>query len=140
MHIEMKRLGSTYEMEAVNPQGNKVLMDNPNSGQPQAGASPMELLLMGLAGCSSIDIIAILQKQKCTVADLHVSVDAERDRSQTPAWFTSIAVEYRIDGEVPPKKAREAVELSLNRYCTVAAILEKSVKIEHRIVLNGTAL
>ena len=123
-------------MEAVNPAGNSVLMDNPGEAQ-QAGASPMELLLMGVAGCSSIDIIAILEKQTKVIDALRVTVDAERDRSKTPAMFSSMKVQYFIDGTLEPTKAKQAVKLSLERYCTVAAILEATVTSEHSICLNG---
>lgn len=124
-------------MEAVNPAGNSVRMDNPGS-EAQKGASPMELLLMGVAGCSSIDILAILEKQEKVVDGLRVVVDAERDRSQVPSYFSSMAIQYFIEAAVSPVKVKQAVKLSMDRYCTVAAILEKTVQIEHSICLNGT--
>ena len=132
----MNRVGDGYQMEAVNPAGNVVVMDNPGEAQ-QAGASPMELLLMGVAGCSSIDIIAILEKQSKVIDNLRVTVDAERDRSQTPSMFSSMQVNYYVEGKLLPTKVKQAVKLSMQRYCTVAAILEKSVEIEHAICLNG---
>ena len=138
MHIEMKRTGRDFRMEAVNPKGNAVVMDNPsNNGAMQQGASPMELLLMGIAGCSSIDILTILEKRGKVVEDLRVSVNAERETDQTPAYFNLMEAQYHLTGQLDPDKVRMAVELSLSKYCTVAKIIEKTVPIDFRVFLNG---
>lgn len=138
MHIEMKRSGRDFRMEALNPAGNSVVMDNPpRNGEVQQGASPMELLLMGIAGCSSIDILTILEKRDKVVTDLHVSVDAERHTDQTPAYFSRMEARYHISGDLDADKVRMAVELSLSKYCTVAKIIERTVPIDFRVFLNG---
>ncbi len=97
----------------------------------------MELLLMGIAGCSSIDILTILEKRGKEVTDLRVSVDAERMADQTPSYFSQMVTEYHLTGELDADKVRMAVELSLSKYCTVAKIIEKTVPIDFRVFLNG---
>jgi putative redox protein len=100
----------------------------------------MELLLMGLAGCSSIDIIAILKKQKINPKDLRVEVEGQREPDQVPSLFHKIDVVVHIAGEIPPEKAKRAVSLSLEKYCSVAKTLEYSSQIFHSIFLNGNEI
>ncbi len=97
-------------------------------GNGKEGVSPMEGLLMSLAGCSTIDMIMILKKMRQEVKDIKVEVKAKR-KDTNPRSFTKIKLCYTIIGKVKSKKAQEAIDLSLEKYCSVALSLDKSIKI-----------
>ena len=141
MKINLKRVNQDYLFEAQNDNGHKVLLDNKSKkiGEVQ-GVSPMELLLIGLAGCSSIDIIAILNKQKIEPTDLQMEVEGMREPHQIPSLFQTIKVNVMMDGDIPPEKAKRALSLSFDKYCSVAKTLEYSATIKYAIVLNGEKL
>jgi len=141
MKINLKRVNQDYLLEAQNDNGHKVLLDNKSKkiGEVQ-GVSPMELLLIGLAGCSSIDIIAILNKQKIEPTDLQMEVEGMREPHQIPSLFQTIKVNVMMDGDIPPEKAKRALSLSFDKYCSVAKTLEYSATIKYAIVLNGEKL
>jgi len=141
MKINLKRVNQDYLLEAQNDNGHKVLLDNKSKkiGEVQ-GVSPMELLLIGLAGCSSIDIIAILNKQKIDPTDLQMEVEGMREPHKVPSLFQTIKVNVMMDGDIPPEKAKRAVSLSFDKYCSVAKTLEYSATIKYAIVLNGEKL
>ncbi len=106
-------------------------------GGENSGLRPMELIAIGLAGCSGMDVISILQKKRQEVADFEISVQAERS-TEHPRVFTSIKIEYVISGKnIDPSAVNRAVDLSLEKYCSVHAMLKKSVPIEHSIVIHN---
>jgi putative redox protein len=100
-------------------------------GGSKAGPGPMELVLMALGGCSSMDIIPILKKKKVPVEGYEVYLDAER-ATEHPKVFTKIKIEYVFYGKgIEPKDVERAIELSTTKYCSVYAMLGKSVEILH---------
>lgn len=131
MKITLKRLNSNYHMQATNESGNTIEMDgSPAIGGENLGARPMEVVLMSLAGCSSIDVISILKKMKQEVTDYHVEVDAEREADVVPSLFTNIHLKYTLKGRnLEESKVRRAIELSVDKYCSVSKILEPTAKI-----------
>lgn len=137
MKIRLKRLNENYHFETVNERGHVVLLDNNSEAEPK-GASPMELLLMGIAGCSGIDIVMILKKQHLEIQRLEMEVEGFRQEGAVPNVFTAIHLKIILDGDIPEKKAIRAVDLSLEKYCSVASMLEKTAKISTEIILNGT--
>lgn len=103
------------------------------SGGDDDGFSPMELLLVGLAGCTSMDVISILEKKRQEVTNFEVHVQAERAQEH-PKVFTHIVLEFIVTGhQVDPSAVDRAVELSATKYCSAAAMLDKVAKIEHKI-------
>jgi putative redox protein len=110
------------------PSGQQTHMDSPMSGERPAGPSPMELVLMSLAGCSGMDVISILRKKRQPVDDLEVRVHGIR-RDDYPTVFREIALEYIVHGDVEPHAVEQAIELSRDRYCPVWAMLGHSVLI-----------
>jgi len=125
MKVTLKRLNDACHLEAANESGNTVSIDgSPAVGGEGKGARPMELVLMSLGGCSSIDIISILKKARQPLDDLAVSIEAERQQGVEPALFTKIHAHYIITGDVAPERVKQAVDLSLSKYCSVARILE----------------
>lgn len=136
MKVNLKRLNNDYHFETRNERGDVVLLDNKSEPNPK-GASPMELLLMGVAGCSSIDIVMILRKQKIELLDLQVDVEGFRQDGAVPNVFTGIKLVVKLKGDFPPEKAKRAVDLSIAKYCSVAKMLEKTAEISYDVYLNG---
>ena len=136
MKISLKRLNENYHFETVNERGDIVHLDNKSEPDPQ-GSSPMELLLMGIAGCSGIDIVMILKKQKIELLDLQMEVEGFRQDGAVPNVFTAIKLIVKLKGDFAPEKAKRAVDLSIDKYCSVAKMLEKTAEISYDVYLNG---
>jgi len=92
----------------------------------------MEAVLVALCGCTSVDVVSILQKKREPLEGLVVSAIAEQ-APEPPRVFTHIHLTYRIKGKVAEKAAEDAVSLSKNKYCSVSKMLEKATKIEYSI-------
>jgi putative redox protein len=102
------------------------------------GFKPIELILVGIAGCTAMDVISILQKKQQQVSGFEVQAHAER-AGEHPKVFTSVVVEYIITGhEIDRAAVERAVELSVTKYCAVQAMMAKAVPIEHRITIHST--
>lgn len=142
MKVALERINNDYLFEVTNKNGYRVLLDNNSKKEGSVkGISPMELLLMGLAGCSSIDVVAILNKQKLNPTDLRMEVEGFRIDGAVPALFHTIEVKVIIEGEdISPEKAKRAVDLSFDKYCSVSKTLEPTAKIKYNIQLNGQPL
>ncbi|MFP5040063.1 OsmC family protein [Parasediminibacterium sp. JCM 36343] len=122
--IELARIHGDYGFEAKDQNGHSVRMDSsPESGGQNFGVRPMQMLLMGLGGCSAIDVIMILKKQRQTVRDYKMVIKGEREAGKEPSLWQNITIEFHIYGEVDEDKAKKAVDLSINKYCSVAATL-----------------
>jgi len=100
----------------------------------KTGPSPMELVLMGLCSCTATDVVGILKKKREPFIALEVRAEAER-APEPPTVYTSIKVIYRVSGQVSRKSVEDAVRLSEEKYCSVAAMLKKTAKIEVEIEL-----
>jgi len=136
MKISLKRINDNYLFETVNERGNIVLLDNKTDEEPK-GASPMDLILRGIAGCSSIDIVMILRKQQHELEDLRVEVDGYREDGAIPNVFKKIQLDFILKGDVPAAKVERAVKLSMDKYCSVSKMLEKAAEISYSVQLNG---
>lgn len=108
---------------------------DPAVGGDNDGPRPMELIAIGLAGCTGMDVISILQKKRQDVTDFEVKVHAER-ASEHPKVFTQIELEYVITGRsIDPEAVERAIELSENKYCPAQAMLAKASPITHRYTI-----
>lgn len=114
--------------------GHAVVMDGaPEAGGRNLGCRPMEMLLLGLGGCSAFDVVMILKRGREQVTDCVVEIDAER-ASEDPKVFTRIAMRYIITGtSLNPTKVERAVQLSADKYCSATAVLNKTAQITHTI-------
>lgn len=110
----------------------------PEVGGENDGFRPMELLLVGLAGCTAMDVISILEKKRQQVTGFEVRAHAER-ANEHPKVFTEITLEYVVTGHnIDPEAVKRAVELSENKYCSAQAMLGKTANIQHKItILEG---
>ena len=127
---------SEYHSKIENQNGNSIEIDNKSDLNPK-GVSPMELLLMGVAGCSSIDIISILKKQKQEFRNLYIEVEGKREGKELPSLFKKIHANVFIEGNVDSKKAYKASELSFTKYCSVSKTLESSADITFSVYVNN---
>lgn len=121
--------------------GHAVVMDgSPNHGGGNTGMRPTELLLLGLGGCTGMDVISILKKKKQKVTALEINVTGTKTEDH-PTRFTDVTIEYVIRGRgVEDAAVKRAVELSMDRYCSVKATLEGQTKVgfSYRIEEDGT--
>ena len=116
-----------------------VLGASQGTDRPALGASPMELVLIGLGGCSAIDVVLILEKGREPVSGCMVDLEAERAATE-PKVFTQIHMHFTITGDgLNPAKVERAVALSAEKYCSVSAMLDKTVKITHDIEIVDQA-
>jgi len=124
-HATWKR---DQEFEGIASSGHKIVLD----GDHKAGNSPMELVLIALCGCTAYDVVSILKKKREPMSSLEVRAEADR-APDPPKVFTDIKLIYRVGGKVSPKAAEDAVRLSEEKYCSVAAMLNRVAKITYRI-------
>lgn len=123
----------TMSFRAVTSGGHAITLDAaPEAGGADLGPRPLELLLLGLGGCTGMDVISILRKMRQEVSDYQVVLHAEQ-AEEHPRVFTRITVEHVVRGrQINPSAVRRAVELSSTRYCPASAMLGKTARIEER--------
>ena len=112
--------------------GHSVVMDGPpESGGRDIGIRPMEMLLIGMGGCTAFDVVMILQRARQAVTDCVVEVSAERS-DEVPRVFTSIHVHFVVSGnDLSDKQVARAVQLSAEKYCSASIMLGKAADITH---------
>jgi len=112
--------------------GHAIVMDGtPETGGKDTGLRPMELLLIGIGGCSGMDIVSILKKKKQTITGLEINVNGQKAESY-PQKFTGIDIEFIIKGKnISEEAVKRAVQLSMEKYCSVKATLEGSANINY---------
>lgn len=112
--------------------GHAVVMDgSPESGGRNIGIRPMEMMLLGLGGCTAFDVVMILERMREKVTDLDISLEGER-AGEDPKVFTHVKLVYRITGyRLKPANVERAVKLSAEKYCSASAMFGKTASIEH---------
>jgi putative redox protein len=120
--------------------GHSVVMDGvPEAGGRDIGIRPMEMLLIGLGGCTAFDVMHILRRGRVTIDDCVVDVEAER-ATEDPKVFTSIRLRFTVSGpRLPLDKVERAVHLSAEKYCSASIMLGKTATITHDIAIVDTA-
>ncbi len=136
--IEMSRVSGDYGFEAKDTNGHTVRMDtSPETGGQNFGVRPMQMVLMGLAGCSGIDIVSILKKQRQDLKDIKTYIEAERQKDVEPSLWEKVTIVFELYGELDRDKAERACALSMDKYCSVAETLRKSgTRLEWRMELK----
>lgn len=119
--------------------GHAVVMDGATeAGGSDHGIRPMEMLLLGLGGCTGVDVVLILKKGRETVTDCRVEIEAERAETD-PKVFTRIHLHYVVSGsDLDPGKVERAVRLSAEKYCSVSATLAHTAAITHDFEIIGS--
>ena len=122
--------------------GHAVVMDgSPESGGRNIGIRPMEMMLLGLGGCTAFDIVMILERMREKVTGLDITLDGER-ASEDPKVYTRVKLVYKVTGrKLKPANVERAVNLSAEKYCSATAMFAKSAVIEHsfEIIEDGEA-
>lgn len=138
MKMHIKRIDDDFLMEAVNDTNNTLLMDGSESiGGHHKGMRPMQLLLAAVGGCSSIDIITILKKQRQNIESFEVEVDSDSIKVDDHSEYQNIAIHFRLKGAIDADKALKAADLSFNKYCSVSMALQPQSHIHYTIEING---
>lgn len=127
IRIEMSRVNGDYGFEAKDANGHTVRMDtSPETGGTNFGVRPMQMLLMGLAGCSGIDVVSILKKQRQDLQDIKTYIEGERQKDVEPSLWETITVVFELTGNIDKDKAERACALSMDKYCSVAETLRRA--------------
>jgi putative redox protein len=137
MKITVNKLDEERHFGASNETGGKIRLDGSRAiGGLEGGLSPMQLLLAGLGGCSAIDVINILKKQRQEFDDLVIEVDGNRQDVDTYSEYKTIHLKFIFTGDLDPKKVERAINLSIEKYCSVSKTLEKTSKISYSYQIN----
>ena len=127
IRIELDRKEGDFGFEARDANGHTVKLDSsPESGGINYGVRPMQILLMGLGGCSGIDIVSILKKQRQQVDGFRMSIDGEREPGVEPSLWKDVKILFELQGNIDLDKAKKACQLSMDKYCSVAETLRRS--------------
>jgi putative redox protein len=127
VQIELTRINGDFGFEARDAAGHTARMDSsPDTGGLNFGIRPMQMLLMGLGGCSGIDIVSILKKQRQPVDGFRMHIEGERQQGKEPSLWETINIIFELQGAIDPDKAKKACELSMQKYCSVAATLREA--------------
>lgn len=112
--------------------GHSLVLDGPpESGGQNLGVRPMEMVLLGLGGCTAFDVVDILRKKREVISDCVVDITAERAEI-VPKVFTKIHMHYIVSGkDVKEESVKRAVELSAEKYCSVSMMLNKTAELTH---------
>ena len=131
-----------YGFDITDEAGHSIRLDIPvEQGGGGSGFRPMQTLLAGLCGCSGVDVVSILKKQKQPLEGLSIHVEAEREQGREPALWETIRIRFNCKGQLDPGKVRRAVSLSLDKYCSVAETLRRAgASISWKILVNGTEI
>ncbi len=114
--------------------GPAVILDSSDTG---SGPSPMELVLIGVAGCTAIDVIMIMQKKRVDIIDFKVNISGER-ADEHPKQYTKIHIEYVLSGrDIKPNAVEQAIQLSEEKYCSASASLNAEIDSSYRIIEAG---
>ena len=122
--IHLKQIDKNYQFATTDEAGQTMTMDIPvDQGGNGNGVRPMQALLSALGGCSAVDIVMILKKQKETIEQFEMIIDGEREVGKEPALWSAIHIVFQLKGTMSKEKAEKACALSMDKYCSVAATL-----------------
>ncbi len=140
MQIKIKRLNDATYLEATNEAGLTLQMDgSPDVGGKDLAMRPMQVLLTSLGGCSAMDVISILKKQRQPLEDIQFTLDGTREEGKVPAIFTEIHVTFDLYGDLDEDKVKRAIDLSMEQYCSVTKTLEKTAKITYSFKIHPSS-
>ncbi len=138
IEINLHRVNGDFGFEASDANGHMVRIDTSDeSGGENFGVRPMQMLLMGLGGCSAIDIVMILKKQRQIIEGFSIKITGEREPGKEPSLWQNAKIIFILKGTIDKEKAERACQLSIDKYCSVAATLKKSgTDLSWEVVVN----
>jgi len=138
MEINLIRKNNKFNFEAENSVGQTVELDaNPAIGGEGKGFRPMEMLLVGLGGCSGIDMVNVLTKQKEPLDDIKIKINATRKDDEVPAIFDVIDIHFDLYGALSEQKVQRALDLTFEKYCSVSNIIGRSATIKFSYAIHN---
>lgn len=138
MEINLVRKNDKFNFEASNAAGQTVTLDaKPEIGGEGKGFRPMEMLLVGLGGCSGIDVVNVLTKQKEPLNDVKINIKATRRDDEVPPIFEVINIHFDLFGALNEQKVERALALTFEKYCSVANILERSATLKFTYTIHN---
>jgi putative redox protein len=136
MQIKINRIDNAFKLEAVNERGNTIYTDgSPSIGGGDTAFRPMEMLLVSLAGCSAMDVINILNKQKQEIEDFKMEINGQRTGG-VPSPFEKIDVHFILKGSIKEQRLEKALHLTQEKYCSVLHSLKSDIDINYHYSLN----
>lgn len=137
--MEVQLVEPDYGFKATDIKDHQVRIDIPvDQGGNANGFRPMQLLLSALGGCSGVDIVSILKKQRQSLKGLNIKIDGEREKDKEPSVWKSLTIVFEFSGELDASKVFRATELSINKYCSVAETLRRAgASFDWTVTLNG---
>jgi len=127
IEINLERKEGDFGFEATDTAGHTMRLDsNPENGGVNFGIRPMQAILMALGGCSGIDIVSILNKQRQEVKGFKMKITGEREKDKEPSLWEDVHLVFELTGDIDHAKAQRAVELSMDKYCSVAETIRRA--------------
>lgn len=137
MKITLNQIGQAAHFNCTTESGHTLELNSPlQDGEQKQAPSPMEALLMACAGCTSVDIVLIMQKMKQEMTNLQVEVDGQREKIADAKPFRKINLHYIYYGQVEQAKAERATKLSVEKYCSVLESLHPDVEINYSVEIR----
>ncbi len=129
-----------YGLTITDAKGHRMKIDIPaDQGGHGDGFRPMQTMLSALCGCSAVDVVSILKKQRQPLEGLLIKVDGERQHGVEPSLWEKVHLLFELKGDIDPGKASRAVELSISKYCSVAETLRRAgASITWEVMVNET--
>ena len=139
MKITLKRIDNAVLFEASNERGHKVLVEGDHSvgGQDRA-PYPTEYLMISQAACTAVDVVELLKKMRQPLSHLEIEAEGKRAQNQVPKIFTGIHLHYKIYGNVSYAKAEKAIQMSIEKYCTVSKMIDQIAAITFSLEIIPT--
>lgn len=137
--VTISRVSGDYGFEATDSTGSRITMDtSEDHGGTNFGVRPMQNLLISLGGCSAIDVVSILKKQRQDFSSLQIEVEGEREQGALPALWVTAHMRFQLEGPLDGAKAVYAARLSVEKYCSVAETLRRAgCAITWEVIVNG---
>jgi putative redox protein len=134
------RTEADFVFNVTDEKKHSLIIDIPeDQGGKGTGFRPMQMMLAALCGCSGVDIVSILKKQRQSYDSFEIKVNGEREKGKEPSVWETLEVEFVFTGAVDPSKAYRAAELSITKYCSVAETLRRAGATLHfEVTVNGT--
>lgn len=128
-----------YGLTLTDATGNTMMIDIPVAdGGTSRGMRPMQTVLAALIGCSSVDVVSILKKQKQPITSFKMEVDGNREAGKEPSLWENVQLTFILEGTIDAAKAWRAAELSVEKYCSVAATLRRAgTNLTFKVIVNN---